>query len=56
MATVSVSTPTGIKFSFESNANNFIDNVIRSVERLGRDYGYKTEVMKMGEDFAVGVY
>jgi hypothetical protein len=56
MATVSVSTPTGIKFSFESNANNFIDNVIRSVERLERDYGYKTEVMKMGEDFTVGVY
>ena len=56
MATVSVSTPTGIEFSFESNANNFIDNVIRSVERLKRDYGYETEVMKMGKEFTVGVY
>lgn len=56
MNTVTVSTPTGINFSFKSGANNFIDNVIRAVERLERDYGYKTEVMKMGEDFTVGVY
>lgn len=56
MNTVSVTTPTGINFSFQSNANNFIDNVIRAVERLQRDYDYHTEVMKMGEDFKIGVY
>lgn len=56
MATVTVSTPTGINFSFQSNASSFTMNIIISVERLLRDYGYKTEVMKMGEDFTVGVY
>jgi hypothetical protein len=56
MNTVYVTTPTGINFSFKSGANNFIDNVIRAVERLERDYNYKTEVMKMGKEFSVGVY
>lgn len=56
MNTVYVTTPTGIKFNFKSGANNFIDNVIRAVERLKRDYGYETEVMAMGKDFSVGVY
>lgn len=56
MNTVSVSTPNGIKFNFKSGANNFIDNVIRAVERLERDYNYKTEVMKMGTDFSIVVY
>jgi hypothetical protein len=55
MNTVTVTTPTGIDFEFQSAADNFIDNVIRAVERLERDYGYKTEVMKMGADFSVGV-
>lgn len=56
MATVNVTTPTGIDFNFKSNANHFIDVVISAVERLKRDYGYETEVMAMGKDFSVGVY
>lgn len=55
MNTVTVKTPTNIHFEFQSAANNFIDNVIRAVERLERDYDYKTDVMKMGTDFTVGV-
>lgn len=56
MNTVSVTTPTGISFTFKSSICNFIDNVQSAVERLERDYGYKTEVMRMGTDFTVGVY
>lgn len=56
MATVSVSTPTGIEFKFESRASSFLSVVIAVVERLERDYNYKTEPMKMGKEFSVGVY
>lgn len=56
MAIVSVNTPTGISFQFKSNASSFISNVLIALERLDRDYGYKTEPMKMGEEFTIGVY
>lgn len=56
MATVFVTTPTGIDFEFESNASSFLLVVFEVLRRLDRDYGYKTEPMKMGEEFSVGVY
>lgn len=56
MNTVYVTTPTGISFTFKSRVCNFIDNVRIAVGRLEHDYGYKTEVTRMGTDFTVSVY
>jgi len=45
----------GIEVTFKSGANNFIDNVIRSVEKLAQE-GYECHVMDMGKTFTVSVY
>jgi hypothetical protein len=55
MATVTVWTDTNIRFSFESNSNNFIDNVIKAVARLRKDHDFETEVMAMGHEFYINV-